>query len=118
MAKNKDASATYIKFLNLVQAVRSQPSFPSMDLVEERLLNMFAAIWHAGKSCTVLEAMEMMPEMSASTVHRRLSTMRKKGLIALDVDAADNRIKYIVATDVANNYFAQLGKCMDKARTE
>ena len=53
--------------------------------------------------------------MSPSTVHRRLKTLRKKGLLHFDVDAQDNRIKYIVKTDLTDQYFAHLGKCMDTA---
>ena len=45
MTKTKVAnfSQMYTKYLNLVQAVRSLPSFPSLDAVESRMLITFAA---------------------------------------------------------------------------
>lgn len=115
MSKESKAASTYLKFLNLVQAVRSQPTFPAIDPVEEKLLNLFAAAWHVGTPLTVLEAMGTLSDISPSTVHRRLTSLRKKGLIDLRNDTRDSRIKYIVSTDAANDYFAQLGKCLDRA---
>jgi hypothetical protein len=36
MANQSKYSATYLRFLNLVQAIREIPTFPVMDPVEER----------------------------------------------------------------------------------
>ena len=105
----------YLKFLSLVQAVRALPSFPSLDPVEERLLNLFATVWHTGQKITVLQAMGMAVDMSSTTAHRRLKTLRQKGVINLEMDAADNRIKYVVATPVVDQYFARLGECVGLA---
>lgn len=116
MSNNRKAASTYHKFLNLVQAIRSRPTFPTMDPIEEKLLNLFAAAWHQRKPLTVVEAMGMLPDASPSTVHRRLNSLREKGLVALELDPLDNRVKYIVSTDAADEYFAQLGKCLDLAQ--
>jgi DNA-binding MarR family transcriptional regulator len=105
----------YLKFLSLVQAVRALPSFPSLDPVEERLLNLFATVWHTGQKITVLQAMSMAVDMSSTTAHRRLKTLRQKGVISLEMDAADNRIKYVVATPVVERYFSELGQCVGLA---
>ncbi len=110
-------SITYLKFLNLVKAIRELPGFPVLDPIEERLLNLFATAWHAGKQITVLEAMGMSTDVSSTTAHRRLKSLRKKGVIALVPNDADNRIKYVVPTPVADQYFAQLGQCLDTAHT-
>jgi DNA-binding MarR family transcriptional regulator len=115
MSKQQEEASTYLKFLNLVQAIRERPSFAAIDPVEERLLNLFAAVWHTAKRCTVVEAMGMVRDVSPSTVHRRLNSLREKGLIALETDAKDSRIKYVVATDKTTQYFAQLAKCMSHA---
>ena len=112
MTMNTVASLAYMKFLHLSQAVNELPQFPSLDPTEERLLNYFASAWFSGKKLTVLETMNRTPEISPSTVHRRLKTLRKKGFINLDVDQIDNRIKYIVHTDLTNRYFAHLGQCL------
>ena len=109
-------SSAYLRFLNLVQGVRALPDFPVLDPVEERLLNLFATVWHDGKQITVLQAMGMSTDVSSTTAHRRLKSMRKKGVIILVADEADNRIKYVQPTDVAQQYFSQLGQCMSQAQ--
>jgi DNA-binding MarR family transcriptional regulator len=48
-------------------------------------------------------------------VHRRLKTLRSKGLIDLLVDSSDSRIKYVVATDQTEKYFATLGQALVQA---
>ena len=118
MTKTKAAnlSQMYTKYLNLVQAIRSLPSFPDLDAVESRMLNTFAASWHDEKQITVLEAMVMLPEISTTTAHRRLKMLRNKGMIDLNLDSHDNRVKYVVPTKVTHQYFAQLGQCMEKAQ--
>jgi hypothetical protein len=115
MKKQEHTSTTYLKFLNLVAAIRDLPGFPDVDPVEERLLDLFAAAWHAGRKITVLEAMGMLTDISASTAHRRIKHLRQKGLLALEIDDIDNRVKYVVPTPQTNQYFAKLGDCLDKA---
>lgn len=118
MSKPKDASQTYLRFLNLVSAVRALPSFPSLDAVEERVLNGLAAIWASGAKVTVLEAMRLTPDASPSTVHRRLKQLQDKGLIELRADSTDNRVRFIEPTDAANAWFARLGQCLNLAARE
>lgn len=117
MSGQSSHSSTYLRFLNLVQGIRSLPDFPELDPVEERLLNLFAAVWHGGKQITVLQAMGMSTDVSSTTAHRRLKSLRKKGVITLVPDESDNRIKYVQPTPVANQYFSQLGQCLDQARS-
>ena len=110
--KNKHALA-YIKFLSNVANEPSQ--FPTLSLSEERMLNFLGTTWHLGKNLTVLEAMKAIPSISPSTSHRCLKILRKKDLIDLVVDQLDNRIKHIVHTDLTDNYFSHLGKCLAKS---
>lgn len=110
-------SEIYLRFLKLVQIVRSLPEFPLLDPVEERLLNLFATVWHGNRKITVLQAMSLSAEMSSTTAHRRLKSMRKKGVIALQSDEADNRVKYVVPTPITHQYFSKLGQCLDEAQT-
>lgn len=111
----KDASQTYLRFLNLVAAIRGLPSFPSLDAVEERVLNGLAAIWATGGQVTVLEAMRLTPDSSPSTVHRRLKQLQGKGLIVLREDESDSRVRIIEPTAAANEWFARLGQCLNRA---
>ncbi len=106
----------YLRFLNLINAIRKIPTFPNLDPVEERLLNQLAATWHAGNKISVLEAMGLSTEISATTAHRRLKTLIKKGMIALDVDQTDSRIKYVVPTALTNDYFTSIGQALEQAQ--
>ena len=117
MPDQSSHSSTYLRFLNLVQGVRALPDFPVLDPVEERLLNLFATVWHSGKQITVLQAMGMSTDVSSTTAHRRLKSLRKKGVITLLADEADNRIKYVQPTSLAQHYFSQLGQCLNQAHT-
>lgn len=117
MSDGSSHSSAYLRFLSLVQGVRSLPDFPELDPVEERLLNLFATVWHHGRQITVLQAMAMSTDVSSTTAHRRLKSLRHKGVIALVPDALDNRVKYVQPTRVAHDYFSQLGMCLDQART-
>lgn len=108
-------SQTYIKFINLAQAIRELPTFPSLDVTEQQLLNAFVVLWNQKKSVRVVEAMQMFPGISGSTVHRRLVTLRKKGMISLETDEDNQRVKYISPTPLAHKYFAKLGECLNKA---
>ncbi len=116
MVNQTKHSTTYLRFLSLVQAIREIPTFPAMDPVEERLLTMLAAVWHLEKKISVLQAMSLTDEISATTAHRRLKTLRKKGMIELDTDTTDSRIKYVVPTGLAKHYFVTLGQALDKAQ--
>ena len=48
-------------------------------------------------------------------MHRRLKTLRQKGLIRLQEDESDNRTKFVVPTDLTRAYFARMGQCVRTA---
>ena len=102
----------YLRFLSLVHAIRQMPQFPAMDATEEELLNAVELHRHAGRKLRVLQVMDLLPDVSPSTVHRRLKSLRHKGLISLEMDEADNRIKYVTPTDLSAQYFSKLGECV------
>ena len=103
---------TYTRFLQLAEENRKQGESPALDAVEERLLSRLAALWFAGERVPVLRAMSMFDDVSGTTVHRRLKALRRKGMIALQPDETDERIRYIVATDTAHRHFEQMGRCL------
>ena len=109
-------SQAYLRFLNLVKALQQLPDFPKLDPIEERLLHLFGTVWHAERKITVLQAMAIYDDVSSTTAHRRLKSLRKKGVITLVTDEIDSRIKYVMPTPVANRYFAQLGQCLNEAQ--
>jgi hypothetical protein len=118
MSELKKYSAIYLKFLNLSKTVREMPIFSAIDPVEENLLNMLASRWHEDKKITVLEAMNLSANFSNTTLHRRLMSLRSKGLIALQVSKIDSRVKYVLPTDLTQAYFAKLGSALVFAQEE
>lgn len=116
MDETSPFSAIYARFLNLVRAVRDLPDFPDLDPVEERLFNRLAGVWHQNQRITVLQVMGLSDEVSSTTVHRRLKSLRIKGMVELVADEADNRVKYVQPTTLAGQYLAQLGHCVERAR--
>lgn len=117
MSNSAPQSAIYLRFLNLARAIRELPDAPDLDPVEERLLNLFASVWYHDQKITVLQAMGMSSDISSTTAHRRLKSLRAKGMISLAADETDNRVKYVQPTALANRYFAQMGQCIEQART-
>jgi DNA-binding MarR family transcriptional regulator len=106
---------TYLRFLNLSSAIRGLPAIPVLDPVEERLLNVLAKLLATSQEVTVLQAMHSAAETSPSTVHRRLKSLRSKGLIGYAEKPGDQRTKYILLTPLAEQYFAELSRCVVQA---
>lgn len=117
MVIKKTKRLHYLRFLYLMRTVK-QSMQTSVDPVEEQMLNSLGALWYEGKKVTVLEAMALLPDISATTLHRRLKTLRTKGFISMDMDDVDNRVKYVVPTPMADEYFAKLSKSLDEAGKE
>ncbi len=115
MAK-KSAFDAYFRFLNLAQAVQALPSVPKLDAAEERLLEALTASWHAGHALTVTETMALSIAGAPATVHRKLTNLRKQGLVSVDESSDDLRIKTVVPTRKALDYFEKLAACLDEAK--
>lgn len=110
-----DKTHKYLKFLHLAQAIRQMTTFPALDAVEERLLNICASAWHSGREITVMEAMTLAPEISETTAYRRLKSLKGKGMLNLEYGNNDGRTRFVVPTDLARRYFDELANCIDKA---
>ncbi len=59
----------------------------------------------------------MSPDASSTTAHWRLKTLRTKGMLELEMDEDDNRVKYIVATEFSRHYLGELGESVVQATT-
>ena len=108
-------SNNYLKFLTLVQEVRVSPEYSEVSPSEERLLNLLASAWNMEQKITVLQAMGVDRDISHSTSHRLLKSLRLKNFITLMVDERDTRVKYVLPTEKTNQYFSHLGSCLDRA---
>jgi predicted transcriptional regulator len=116
VATPSNLSQTYVKFVNLVQAVRQKDRLFTLDPVDERVLSSFATVWGAGKHLTATEAALIVQDVAPRTVQRRVAALIDKGMLRVENDSNDNRIKYLLATDKTNKYFAELGKCLEQAK--
>ena len=104
----------YLRFLQLVGAVRGLPSLTPLDPLEERLLALIA---NAGQKQELLSVRDMMARSelgSPATVHVRLKSMRMKGWILL-ADTEDARRKQVELTQDAMCYFDRLSSCLEQA---
>ena len=92
--------------------MRELSQFPSLNPMEENLLNDFASVWQENTKLSVSKSMRSSSAMSPSTVHRNIKSLKLKGFISLDMDEQDNRIKYINHTPLSIHYFSLLGQCI------
>ena len=115
MPANTPHSKSYLLFLSLLKTARGLPGFADLEPREEHLLNLLGTVWQTDKQITVLQAMGIATDVSVTTVHRRLKSLRQKGFIVLVNDEVDTRIKYVMPTDSAFQYFAEIGQCMKEA---
>ncbi|SAK96848.1 hypothetical protein AWB79_07386 [Caballeronia hypogeia] len=115
MAKRSVFDA-YFRFLNLAQTVHAMPCVPKLDASEERLLEALTASWHAGHTLTVTETMALSVAGAPATVHRKLSGLKKQGLVSVDECSDDLRIKTVSPTRKALEYFERLAACLEEAR--
>jgi hypothetical protein len=94
----------YFKFLEFARELGAD-GLVGLDAAEEKLLIQLGQRWHRGWSTTVCEGMSLIPGVSIGTTHRRLKSLRSKGLLTLTQDAKDQRVKFIVPTTLACKYF-------------
>ena len=111
--KPSKKTAVYFRYLNMLRALEQDPLVSDLDLHERMLMDILARFWEQGQRVQVLELMHgQTGVMSPSTVHRRLKSLRKRGLVGLEIDEVDNRYKYVVPTDAGYAYFDRLGDCV------
>jgi Fe2+ or Zn2+ uptake regulation protein len=113
---NKHAFDAYFRFLHLAQAVHALPSALQLDATEERLLEALTASWNSGHALTVTETMSLSSAGAPATVHRKLASLRKQGLVSVNESDDDLRIKTVVPTRKALDYFEQLAVCLEQAK--
>jgi DNA-binding MarR family transcriptional regulator len=104
----------YLRFLQLAEALRGLPSLPSLDPLEERILEFVARTVQARERLSVTDMISHSEFGSPATLHTRLKSMRDKGWIELS-DTEDSRRKQIELTQAALRHFDKLSECLVKA---
>lgn len=104
----------YLRFLQLADAIRTLPSLPLLDPLEDRILASVARASGQQARLCVRDMMAREQFGAPATIHTRLKSMRAKGWIMLS-DTADPRRKQIELTQEALRYFHRLSNCMVQA---
>lgn len=107
---------SYVRLLNMLNAIRQMSPFNALNGEEERLLADLVVRWHSVGTFTISDVMESGIASSATTSYRRLIALRDKGLVNLRVDENDRRIKYVEPSSAAEEYMARLNNGLTKLR--
>lgn len=107
----------YLQFVASLRQAQAATELPGLDLSCERVLEFLGQAWREDKSIKVLQVMQHMPDMSSTTVHRRLKMLVAQDFIKLEMDEQDNRIKHIRPTDKTWALFAKRGQIIMDALT-
>jgi hypothetical protein len=105
-------SKNYLNFLARVKEVRLSAQYCELNSTEEKLLNLLVPSWTSDTKITVLKAMGLDPDISHSTSHRLLKSLRLKGFITLLSEERDTRVKYVEPSEKTEQFFTQLGQCL------
>ena len=99
-----DPAPTYVRLFNMLRAIREMSPFCELTADEERLLDELLVRWHGSKRITVSDIMRDIAHVPQTTTYRRLIALRDKGLVDLQVDEDDRRVKFVLPTSVAERY--------------
>ncbi|MFM7025211.1 MAG: hypothetical protein ACKOWC_04020 [Limnohabitans sp.] len=106
----------YLRFLQLTRAVDALPNGSLMDANETALLEAVVLHWHQGRPMTVREAIHLDTLGSPATLHKRITRLRNKDMLAAHSEPGDRRAKFLVPTQRALDHFHQLGQSMQQVQ--
>ena len=109
-----DQTNSYLQYLAQSQKTKWHQSVFAGKPVCERLLGVIAMANEKGKPYTVSEVMRLQNLGSPGTIHRRLETLRRAGLIEQIFKNEDRRTEYVVPTGMANRYFKSMDDVMEQ----
>ena len=110
-----DSKQIYMRFLNLLHSLEGGAQAPAMDLEAKKLLEVIAVRHAQQKPLTVTEAMALAYIASPATIHRKLDPLRELGMVDSVFEGSNRRTKYLIPTQVAHDYFDQVGQAMQEA---
>lgn len=110
-----ESKQIYLRFLNIIHALENGQNAPSMDLDAKKLLEIIAVSHAASKPLTVTDAMGLTHVASPATIHRKLDQLRELNMIETLYEGTNRRTKYLIPTQTAHDYFAQVGRAMEEA---
>jgi len=106
----------YLRYLVLAEALRkSSIDLSGIDDVGKKLLEAIAIRSAQGQPLVVTQTMELSDIASPATIHRRIGILLKAGLIQVKQTEQNQKIKFLVPTQMSIDYFDKLGKLMTAA---
>jgi len=107
-------SPSYIRFLNLLDAlVRINPG-KKLDSIEESLLDKIVNCAHLKESVLVGDLISLAELGSQATLHGRLKNLSAMGYIKM-ASNTDGRKKEVLPTKLAIKRYEEISKCLEKA---
>lgn len=111
----KNTSSSYIRFLNLINAMGSIDGAKKPDAIEGQLLEAVMLANSEKQEILVGDLLKMSHIGSQATLHGRVKNLSKMGFILLVTDALDGRKKKVIPTKLATKYYENLSKLLAKA---
>ena len=107
-------TSSYIKFLNLIDAIDRINPGKKLDSIEESLLNKIVTSAHAKQAVLVGDLISIADLGSQATLHGRLKNLSAMGYIKMAANA-DGRKKEVLPTKMALKRYEEISKCLEKA---
>ena len=106
---------SYLRFLNLIDALDNVGSLNQLDSLETALLNYIAVSSSNDQVLLVNNIISLKNYGSQATLHKKIKILVAKGYVQLIVDAQDGRKKSVVLTKKAHKYFDKLSNLIERA---
>jgi hypothetical protein len=107
-------SPSYIRFLNLLDALDRINPGKKLDSIEESLLDKIVQCANLKESVLVGDLISLAELGSQATLHGRLKNLSAMGYIKM-VSNTDGRKKEVLPTKLAIKRYEEISKCLEKA---
>ena len=107
-------SPSYIRFLNLLDALDRINPGKKLDAIEESLLDKIVNCAHLKESVLVGDLISLAELGSQATLHGRLKNLSSMGYIKM-ASNTDGRKKEVLPTKLAIKRYEEISKCLEKA---
>ena len=106
--------ASYLRFLNLIDALDRMNPGKKLDAIEESLLDKIVTAALSSQSILVGDLISMAELGSQATLHGRLKNLSAMGYIKMAANE-DGRKKEVLPTKLALKRYEEISKCLEKA---
>ena len=112
-------SNAYYDFLLMKAQIQQEQAFPTLTPEQDVLLDAIYIAWSNHEKLGVTNAIKLNNQQSDSTNFKHLKNLRKLKLVSIIDDESDGRIKYVIPSEAALNYYHALNtKIVDTINAE